>query len=113
VTGPLVNMTSVRLVTNTANQTGVAAAASMGAGGGLFLNRSCRVEATGGSSLVFDNRAIGSYQRFGGAAYVSRLSRCGAGIWWTMSRDVCIMARVSLPPTELELDVVRVITAVC
>lgn len=68
-------MTSVRLVTNTANQSGIAAASSMGAGGGVFLNRSCRLEMSGGLSTILDNRAIGSYQRFGGAAYVSIFSR--------------------------------------
>lgn len=73
--GPLVNISAIRLVTNTANQSGLAAAASMGAGGGVYLNRSCRVEAAGGSSLFLDNRAVGSYQRFGGAGYVSRGSR--------------------------------------
>lgn len=69
-------MTSVRLVTNTANQTGIAAAGSMGTGGGVYLDGSCAVEASDASSMILGNRAVGSYQRFGGAAYVSRFSRC-------------------------------------
>jgi hypothetical protein len=75
--GTRVNLTRVLILNNNASQLGTALpGSSIGAGGGIFLNGTCRlIITTAGRSRMINNRAFSPYQRLGGLAYISRRTR--------------------------------------